>query len=109
MRRREGLTQNAFADRLGLKTGVLVSYWETEKRKPGTNHLLNICDEFNINSTWLLNGEGSDDGRTPEFQDPSMIERKRREYVRSPPDHRKQEASARGTRPFGIFDAAPLP
>lgn len=52
-----GLTQQKFADRLGLKRQTIASY-EIGNIVPSDSTLLLICKEFEINKDWLLTGEG---------------------------------------------------
>ncbi len=52
-----GLTQEKFADRLGLKRNSVANY-EIGRNVPLDAILLSICREFNINENWLRTGEG---------------------------------------------------
>lgn len=52
-----GLTQQKFADRLGLKRQTIAAY-EIGNIKPSDSTIILICKEFNINKEWLENGEG---------------------------------------------------
>ena len=51
------LTQQAFADQLGLKQNTIATY-EIEKTIPSDRTLLSICQTFNVNEGWLRTGEG---------------------------------------------------
>lgn len=50
-----GLTQQKFADRLGLKRQTIAAY-EIGNIEPSESTLLLICKEFAINYDWLRNG-----------------------------------------------------
>lgn len=52
-----GLTQQKFADRLGLKRQTIAAY-EIGNIEPSDSTLLLICKEFNINEEWLRYGNG---------------------------------------------------
>lgn len=52
-----GLSQAEFADRLKM-TRTYVSLLEQGKRQASVRTLEQICDTFNVNGAWLMNGEG---------------------------------------------------
>lgn len=52
-----GLTQQKFANRLGLKRQTIAAY-EIGNIEPSDSTLLLICKEFNINENWLRYGKG---------------------------------------------------
>lgn len=52
-----GLTQQAFADQLGLKQNTIGTY-EIDKTTPSERTLLGICQTFHVNEDWLRTGEG---------------------------------------------------
>lgn len=52
-----GLTQQRFADRLGLKRQTIASY-EIGNITPSDSTILLICKEFNISEEWLRTGTG---------------------------------------------------
>lgn len=52
-----GLTQQKFADRLGLKRQTIAAY-EMGNIEPSESTLLLICKEFGISKHWLTTGEG---------------------------------------------------
>lgn len=52
-----GLTQQKFADRLGLKRQTIASY-EIGNIEPSDSTMLLICREFNVREEWLRNGTG---------------------------------------------------
>lgn len=51
------LTQQAFADRLGMKQNTIATY-EMNRTNPSDPAIKSICREFNVNETWLRTGEG---------------------------------------------------
>lgn len=51
------LTQQQFADRLGVARNNIAGY-ETGKRSPSDAVISLICRVFNINESWLRTGEG---------------------------------------------------
>lgn len=57
VRKAENLTQQAFADRLGIKQNTVASY---EMGRIGISDAVvtSICREFSINEHWLRNGIG---------------------------------------------------
>lgn len=57
VRNSAGLTQQEFADRLGIKRTNIGSY-ETGARCPSDAVISLICREFHINEAWLRTGEG---------------------------------------------------
>ena len=57
LRKNLGLTQQKFADRLGLKRQTIAAY-EIGNIEPSDSTLLLICKEFGISEKWLRTGEG---------------------------------------------------
>lgn len=57
LRKALDLTQQEFADRIGMKRNTVANY-ETGRNEPSASVLSLICREFNINETWLKTGEG---------------------------------------------------
>lgn len=51
------LTQQAFAERIGLKQNS-IALIESGKRNISTQAILSICREFNVNEEWLRTGVG---------------------------------------------------
>jgi len=51
------LTQQAFAERIGLKQNS-IALIESGKRNISTQAILSICREFNVNEKWLRTGSG---------------------------------------------------
>lgn len=52
-----GLRQPEFAKRVGLSSKTLSNY-ETGHDNPGVGRLFLIAETFNVNTNWLLKGEG---------------------------------------------------
>lgn len=57
IRKKESLTQQKFADRLGLKRQTIATY-ETGRSEPMDNIIVSMCREFNINEDWIRYGKG---------------------------------------------------
>lgn len=57
LRKRLGLTQKEFADRLGIKPTAIANY-EGGRNVPIDAVISLICREFGVNETWLRTGEG---------------------------------------------------
>lgn len=57
IRKKTGLLQTEFADRIGVKGPTVTSY-ETGARVPSDTVMLAICREFHVNEDWLRTGEG---------------------------------------------------
>lgn len=51
------LTQQEFADRIGIKRNSFANY-ETGRNTPIDAIIVSICREFNVNEDWLRYGEG---------------------------------------------------
>lgn len=58
LRKELGLSQEAFAARIGLK-GSAVSHLESGRRNITDQVVLAICREFSVNEDWLRTGNGS--------------------------------------------------
>ena len=52
-----GLTQQEFADRLGIKRGALANY-EVGRNEPIDAVVSLMCREFQVDETWLRTGQG---------------------------------------------------
>ena len=52
-----GLTQQQFADEIGIKRGTVANY-EVGRNEPTDSVVSLICREFNVNEEWLRNGTG---------------------------------------------------
>lgn len=57
LRKTLGLTQQEFADKLGISRNNIATY-ETRKTGPGNSVIKLICNTFNVNEEWLRNGIG---------------------------------------------------
>lgn len=57
LRKRLNLTQQQFADRLGIKRNTIANY-EIGRNAPVDTVLSLICREFNVNEEWLRTGSG---------------------------------------------------
>lgn len=53
-----GLTQEAFARRLGVRIDT-VRAWENDRSEPRANRLSMMAGLMNVSIMWLLNGEGA--------------------------------------------------
>ena len=57
VRKTKGLTQQDFADKLGLKRNTVGGY-EIGTVAPSDRTISDICREYNVNEVWLRTGEG---------------------------------------------------
>ena len=57
LRRALDLTQQEFADKIGMKRNTIANY-ETGRNDPSASVISLICREFNANEDWLRTGEG---------------------------------------------------
>lgn len=57
VRKELALTQQEFADRLGIKRGGVANY-EVGRNEPADSVISLICREFNVNEQWLRDGTG---------------------------------------------------
>lgn len=57
LRKALGLTQQEFADKVGIKRNSFANY-ETGRNTPLDAIIVSICREFNVNEAWLRTGEG---------------------------------------------------
>ena len=57
LRKELDMTQQEFADRIGIKRNSLANY-ETGRNTPIDANIVSICREFNVNENWLRTGEG---------------------------------------------------
>lgn len=57
LRRSLDMTQQEFADRIGIKRNTIANY-ETGRNDPVDSVVSLICREFNVNENWLRTGEG---------------------------------------------------
>ena len=66
-----GLTQQEFADKLGIKRGTIANY-ELGRNDPIDAVINLICREFSISENWLRTGEG--DMRTPRSREEEIAD-----------------------------------
>lgn len=57
LRKSLGLTQQSFADKIGMKQNTIAQY-EMGRTTPSDAIIFSICREFNVNESWLRTGEG---------------------------------------------------
>ena len=57
IRKELDLTQQEFADRIGIALGNIAAY-EVGKNAPSDSVISLICREFSVNENWLRTGEG---------------------------------------------------
>lgn len=57
IRKELDLTQQEFADRIGIKRGGVANY-EIGRNEPADAVISLICREFNVNEEWLRTGQG---------------------------------------------------
>lgn len=57
VRKAVGLTQQAFADKLGIRQNTVALY-EMGRSGVSDGMITSICREFNVNENWLRTGEG---------------------------------------------------
>ena len=57
IRKKEGLSQQKFADKLGIARGNIAAY-EVGKNAPSDAAISLICSKFNVNEEWLRTGNG---------------------------------------------------
>lgn len=57
LRKTLDLTQQAFANRIGMKQNTIAQY-EMGRTIPSDAIIFSICREFNVNENWLRTGEG---------------------------------------------------
>ena len=57
IRKDNKMTQEAFADKLGMKRSS-ISIYEIDNSAPSAGIISLICREFNVSETWLRTGEG---------------------------------------------------
>lgn len=67
IRNKNNLTQQEFANRLGIKRNTIATY-ETGKSNPSDSAVVLICKEFNVSEEWLRNGKGEMSNPTAESE-----------------------------------------
>lgn len=60
LRKELDLTQQEFADRIGMKRNTVANY-ESKRNEPSTAVISLICREFNVSEDWLRYGTGGPD------------------------------------------------
>ena len=65
LRKALDLTQQAFADKIGLKRNTIAQY-EIGRNEPIDAVICSICREFNVSEDWLRAGEGEMFIKVPE-------------------------------------------
>lgn len=58
LRKELDLTQQAFADKIGMKQNTIAQY-EMGRTTPSDAIIFSICREFDVNENWLRTGEGN--------------------------------------------------
>lgn len=71
LRKALGLTQQEFADRIGIARGNIGAY-EVSKNSPSDAVISLICREFNVNDNWLRAGEG-EMFQIPDDEDAALV------------------------------------
>jgi transcriptional regulator with XRE-family HTH domain len=61
-RKKYGLTQTLFANKMGVSKGAIINY-EKDTRSPDALFLIRMVKQFNISSEWLLLGSGPMDAK----------------------------------------------
>jgi transcriptional regulator with XRE-family HTH domain len=68
-RKKYGLTQTLFANKMGVSKGAIINY-EKDTRSPDALFLIRMVKQFNISSEWLLLGTGPMD---PKYNRPGQL------------------------------------
>ena len=71
LRKALGLTQQEFADRIGIARGNIGAY-EVSKNSPSDAVISLICREFNVNEVWLRDGTG-EMFQIPDDEDAALV------------------------------------
>ena len=58
LRKSLDMTQQAFADKIGMKQNTIAQY-EMGRTVPSDAIIFSICREFNVNEQWLRDGTGA--------------------------------------------------
>lgn len=83
LRKHLDLTQQEFADRIGIKRNTIANY-ESGRNEPIDSVISLICREFNVNETWLRKGEGEMFAPAPTSALEALAQERgltRREYI----------------------------
>ncbi len=92
MRKAAGLTQQDFADKIGISRNNIATY-EIGKSNPGDAVISLICRTFNVREEWLRTGEGEMFAaqETLALDDPTLDDLDRailQSYIKMPPARR---------------------
>lgn len=68
-RKKHGLTQTLFANKMGVSKGAIINY-EKDTRSPDALFLIRMVKQFNISSEWVLLGSGPID---PKYNYPGQL------------------------------------
>lgn len=68
IRKNEGLSQEKFAERIGLSRNF-INQVESGKKNVSDRTINDICREFSINEVWLRTGEGGDENMYKKLPD----------------------------------------
>lgn len=100
LRKTLGLTQQAFADKIGIKRNTVATY-EIGRNDPIDAVISLICREFNVNEEWLRTGSGGPDNMFLKTQADELAELRQKydlddldvkiimEYLKLQPEQRK--------------------
>lgn len=100
LRKTLGLTQQAFADKIGIKRNTVATY-EIGRNDPIDAVISLICREFNVNEEWLRSGSGGPDNMFLKTQADELAELRQKydlddldvkiimEYLKLQPEQRK--------------------
>lgn len=83
LRKHLDLTQQEFADRIGIKRNTIANY-ESGRNEPIDSVISLICREFNVNEGWLRKGEGEMFAPAPTSALEALAQERgltRREYI----------------------------
>lgn len=83
LRKHLDLTQQEFADRIGIKRNTIANY-ESGRNEPIDSVISLICREFNVNEPWLRKGEGEMFAPAPTSALEALAQERgltRREYI----------------------------
>ena len=72
LRKHLGLTQQEFADRLGVKRSA-VANWDLDRSDPSDAMIALICREFNVREAWLRSGDGEMFARRSEDEERALF------------------------------------
>lgn len=58
-REAKGLLQSELANLVGVKSGGVISNWETDQNKPDADKLVKLCEVLDVSLSYLLNYYGN--------------------------------------------------